>query len=68
TISTGYKLDEYIGQGMLGASSYFLGYTRRVGSDFNLYLGGKLTTYEGDAALIENRVEYGAEAKLGIKF
>ncbi|MDH7481582.1 MAG: hypothetical protein QHH26_06355 [Armatimonadota bacterium] len=68
TISTGYKLDEYVGQGVLDTTSYFLGYTRRVGSDFNLYLGGKLTTYDGDMALMENRTEYEAEARLGIKF
>ncbi len=67
-LTTSYKLDEYREQAALETSIYSLGYTHRMGSDFHLYLGGSMTTYEKDRALLEDQTEYEAEASLGIRF
>lgn len=67
-LRTSYTLDERKDSSLLQASTYELGFTRKMGSDFHLYLGGRMTTYEQDQALIRDRTEYEAEARLGIKF
>lgn len=68
SLTTSYKTDELHEQSMLGTNVYALGYTHRVGSDFNLYLGGTLTTYEENQRIIEGKTEYEAQANLGVRF
>lgn len=67
-LTTSYRLDRHQEESVLDTSVYSLGFTHRLGSDFNLYLGGKLTTYELDRIYLEDKQEYQAEAKLGIRF
>jgi len=46
---------------------YALGYTHRIGSRLDLYLGGKMTR-EDDQAALGYETGYQAEARLGVKF
>jgi hypothetical protein len=66
-LTTSYYLSEYREGSALETEVYTLGYTHRVGSRLNLYLGGKITTQTGDIGVEDNK-NYEAEAKLGIKF
>ncbi|MGB9586715.1 MAG: porin, partial [Armatimonadota bacterium] len=67
-ITTSYSLSEYQQGGLLDTEIYTLGYTHRVGTRLNLYLGGKMTTRTGDAISPDDSRNYEAEARLGIKF
>ncbi|MBP6963857.1 MAG: hypothetical protein KBC96_05565 [Armatimonadetes bacterium] len=67
-LTTNYKLDQYREQTALCTNVYSLGYSRRVGSDFNLYLGGRMTTYEENRMYMEGKTEYEAQANLGLRF
>ena len=66
-LTTGYSLDEQQEASLLQTSVYSLGYTHAIGSRLNLYLGGKMTTYERDRITMTDP-EYEAEARLGLKF
>ncbi|MCL6627998.1 MAG: porin [Armatimonadetes bacterium] len=67
-ITTSYSLSEYQQGSLLDTEVYTLGYTHKVGTRLNLYLGGKLTTRTGDAISPDDSRNYEAEARLGIKF
>ncbi len=67
-LTTSYKLDEYREQSVLSTNVYALGYKHRVGSDFSLYLGGSMTTYEENRMFMEGKTEYEAQANLGLRF
>lgn len=67
-LTTSYSIDERKDISLLQTSIYALGYTHNVGSRINLYLTGKMTTYEKDRAMLEDQTEYEAEARLGLKF
>jgi len=66
-LTTSYSASEYTEAFALGTEIYSLGYTHRVGSRLDLYLGGKMTR-EKDQAALGDQKEYQAEARLGIKF
>ena len=66
-LSTKYSASEYREASALGTEIYTLGYTHRIGSRLDLYLGGRMTCEEDRAALGDQR-EYQAEARLGIRF
>ncbi|GEM_PF-3380170 len=68
SVTTSYKLDEYREASLLTTNVYGIGYKHQVGSDFNLYLGGTLTTYEQDRMYLEGKTEYEAQASLGLRF
>jgi len=67
-LTAAYSLDEYKEASLLETSMYTLGYSHRVGSRLNLYLGGRMTTYEKDQVMLQDKTEYEAEARLGVKF
>ena len=67
-LTTSYSLEEYGEASVLETSVYALGYSHRVGSRLNLYLGGRMTTYEKDQLMLQDETEYQAEARLGIRF
>lgn len=67
-LTTSYKLDEYREQSVLSTNVYALGYNHRVGSDFSLYLGGSMTTYEENRMFMEGKTEYEAQANFGLRF
>lgn len=66
-LTTGYSLNEQQEASLLQTSVYTLGYTHAMGNRFNVYLGGKMTTYEKDRITL-SEPEYEAEARLGLKF
>lgn len=66
-LTTGYSLNEQQEASLLQTSVYSLGYTHSIGSRLNLYIGGKMTTYEKDRITL-SEPEYEAEARLGLKF
>jgi len=66
-LTTGYSLAEQQEAYLLRTSVYSLGYIHNIGSRMNLYLGGKMTTYEKDRITL-SEPEYEAEARLGLKF
>ena len=66
-LTTGYCLNEQQDTSLMQTSVYSLGYTHNLGARMNLYLGGKMTTYEKDRITL-SEPEYEAEARLGLKF
>lgn len=67
-LTTSYSVDESDDGSNYQTSMYALGFTHKVGSRLDLYLGGKLTTYERDQVMLKGLSDYKAEAKLGLKF
>ena len=68
TLTTGY-IGRYLdGTGLSGSATYLFGYTRRMGSAFDLSLTGKMIRNDGDSVSAADRLEYKAEAKLGVRF
>lgn len=66
-ITTGYKTARLFGSAESGSDTYTLGFRKDVGSSFNLLLSGRYTQYRGPSTE-PNRVEYGADASLGMRF
>jgi len=66
-LTTSYSAREYREASALATEIYALGYTHRIGSRLDLYLGGKMMR-ENDQAALGDETEYQAEARLGIKF
>lgn len=67
-LTSGYSVDERREACLLQTSVYSLGFVQRMGSTLNLYLTGKMTTYERDRMYLEDQTEYEGEARLGLKF
>jgi len=67
-LTSGYSVDERREACLLQTSVYSLGFVQRMGSTLNLYLTGKMTTYERDRLLLQDQTEYEGEARLGLKF
>ena len=66
-LTTSYSASEYREASALLTEIYALGYTHRIGSRLDLYLGGKMTR-EDDQAALGYETGYQAEARLGVKF
>ncbi|MDO8682828.1 MAG: hypothetical protein Q7N50_05035 [Armatimonadota bacterium] len=67
-ITGGYKLAEAYTGSDFRTETFSLGYSHNIGSDFNLMLTGSMTKAEQDQMLLNERPEYQAEAKLGLRF
>ena len=67
-LTTRYAIDEYREASLLQTSVYALEYSHRVGRSLNLYLSGRMTTYERDSVMMKDQTEYEAEARLGVRF
>lgn len=66
-LTTSYSEDDERQGNSLQTSVYALGYSHKVGSTFNLYFGGKMTTYLKDQGVTQ-KPDYEAEARMGLKF
>lgn len=67
-LATGYKETETFAGGMQGTKQYTLGYVHNAGSAFSLTIGGTMTQYELNNRTLDDRTEYEAQAKVGIRF
>ena len=67
-LTTTYSIDQREDTSLLQTHVYAIGYTQNVGSRLNLYLTGRMTTYEKDRAVLDDQTNYEAEARLGMKF
>lgn len=67
-LTTGYTMDEKQDTSILQTHVYSLGFTQNVGSSLNVYLTGRMTMYEKDRMVLEDRTDYEAEARVGMKF
>jgi hypothetical protein len=67
-LTTNYSIDQHEDTSLLQTHVYAIGYTQNVGSRLNLYLTGRMTTYEKDRAVLDDQTDYEAEARLGMKF
>lgn len=65
-LNTGYKLSSLMGGLQQDTETYSLGYTHDIGAAFNLSLAGELVRCAQDA--VDQKDEYKATAKLGMKF
>lgn len=68
SITTGVSIDRLRYDVTEKTAEFSLGYTKKAGSDLNLYIGGKLKTYEREDSFTDSLTEYQAEAKIGLKF
>lgn len=67
-LTTSYSLGEMKDTSLLQTYIYALGFTHRVGSSMNLYLTGRMTTYQKDRMMLDDRTDLEAEARLGLQF
>ena len=67
-LTTGVKLAQAQMGYDLRTTTYSLGYSHQIGSDFSLLLSGSMTEQERDQAAITGGPGFQAEAKVGMKF
>ncbi len=66
-ITSSYQFQNTLGPQPFDSQSYSLAFTRNLGGDFNLSLGGTLTRYNQYPAS-QYRTDYQAQAQLGVRF
>ena len=68
TLTTGFKTSRLLDGSLLASNTYSIGYSRGLGSTFNLSLSAYYTQYMKNRAVMPDKTEYSAELSLGIRF